>query len=100
MEEVDKQVKDMVASQKQSDDRIAGLEAKLQEQKLRNERLEAILRGYKITLVDKITESARETSLEENLNKDSEREESEATLRGQKKSKDQTPSTAWVGSRK
>jgi uncharacterized protein (UPF0335 family) len=85
MEEVDKTLKDMVANQKQSDARIAELEAKLQDEHLRIERLEVTLSSWIISLREKPRESDRKTSQEENLNKDSERGESEATLRGQKK---------------
>jgi chaperonin cofactor prefoldin len=50
MEEVEKQLKETVANQKQSDARIAELETKVQEQILRNERVEAMLRACIITL--------------------------------------------------
>jgi uncharacterized protein (UPF0335 family) len=101
VEELEKQFKElgdfeeqMVANQKQSDARITELEAKLQEQIMRTERVERLLRAYIITLGDNMQESnpkmkatsrGLKSSLKKKLNKDSEREESEATLRVQKK---------------
>jgi TolA-binding protein len=94
VEELEKQVKEMVANQKQSDARITELETQLRDQIIKTERLEVMLRGYLLTLREKMQESDRrreatmrghKTSLGVKLNKDSEREESEAPLRGQKK---------------
>jgi uncharacterized protein (UPF0335 family) len=70
MEEVENQLKEIVANQKQSDARIAELETKLQEQIQRNVRVETLLRAYIITLGETEKESVRKTSPEENGQKE------------------------------
>ena len=87
VEELEKQLKELVAKQKETDAHIRKLERKLRDQIRKTERLEVMLR-------EKMQESDRrweamsrglKTSLEVKVNEDSEREELVAPLRGQKK---------------
>jgi len=87
VEELKKQLKELVAKQKQSDAHITKMQTNLRDQIRMTECLGVMIR-------EKMQESDRrreatlrglKTSLGVKLNKDSEREESEAPLRGQKK---------------
>jgi hypothetical protein len=95
VDELEKQLKEIVANKKQSDVLIAELETKLHEQIMRTERVEVLLRAYIITLRKNVQESdskreatsrGLKTSLGVKLNKGSERKESKAPLLGQRRS--------------
>ena len=86
VEELEKQLKEMVAKQKQSDVHITKLQTNLRDQIRMTKHPEVILREkmQESDLRREATSHGLKTSLEVKLNKDSEREESEALLRGQK----------------
>jgi len=87
VEKLEKQLKELVAKQKQSDAHITKLQTNLRDQVRMTGHLEVMLRE-KMQESDRRREATSrglKTSLEVKLNKDSEREESEAPVRGQKK---------------
>ena len=95
VEELEKQLNEMVANQKRLESPIMELKTEMRNQKIKTMHLEIMLHAC-VRVVNARSDRRREatscglrTSLEVKLNKDSEREESEAPLRGQKKSKDQ-----------
>jgi ribosomal protein L16 Arg81 hydroxylase len=59
MEEIEKQAKQMVANQEHADARIKELETKLQEHIIKTEKLQVMLRGYVVTIRERMEESGR-----------------------------------------